>query len=250
MATGSLDTNGIWKYGEDDSEATFSALLNKLASSTSTRVGIKTAYRLSQTVYFTGSGTFSKASYPWLKAVKVRLVGGGAGGASAGSNNTGSGGGGGGGYAEKFITDITGLASSVTVTVGAGGNGGGSGFNIGSNGGTTSFGSLVVATGGTGGRGHWEAFASGGSGGIGTAGDLLIGGQGGGGATIGFGKGGFGGSSQLGGGGAEVVRTDAFEANGNAGRNYGGGGSGGGDKSASGTGGNGANGVVIVELYA
>jgi hypothetical protein len=35
MATGSLDANGIWIYGEDDSEATFSALLNKLGESTS-----------------------------------------------------------------------------------------------------------------------------------------------------------------------------------------------------------------------
>lgn len=38
MATGALDANGIWQYGEDDSEATFSALLNKLGSSTSTTV--------------------------------------------------------------------------------------------------------------------------------------------------------------------------------------------------------------------
>ena len=39
MATGALDANGIWQYGEDDSETTFSALLNKLGSSTSTEVG-------------------------------------------------------------------------------------------------------------------------------------------------------------------------------------------------------------------
>lgn len=35
MATGSLDANGIWIYGEDDSEATFSGLLNKLGDSVS-----------------------------------------------------------------------------------------------------------------------------------------------------------------------------------------------------------------------
>lgn len=29
MATGALDANGVWIYGEDDSELTFSALLNK-----------------------------------------------------------------------------------------------------------------------------------------------------------------------------------------------------------------------------
>lgn len=35
MATGSLDANGIWIYGEDDSEPTFSGLLNKLGDSVS-----------------------------------------------------------------------------------------------------------------------------------------------------------------------------------------------------------------------
>lgn len=39
MATGALDGNGIWQYGEDDSETTFSALLNKVASSVSTQIG-------------------------------------------------------------------------------------------------------------------------------------------------------------------------------------------------------------------
>lgn len=39
MATGAPDANGIWIYGEDDSQPTFSALLNKLGASTSTQVG-------------------------------------------------------------------------------------------------------------------------------------------------------------------------------------------------------------------
>lgn len=39
MATGALDANGIWIYGEDDSEPTFSELLNKLGESTSDVVG-------------------------------------------------------------------------------------------------------------------------------------------------------------------------------------------------------------------
>lgn len=38
MATGAPDVNGIWQYGEDDSNATFSALLNRLGSSTSTQI--------------------------------------------------------------------------------------------------------------------------------------------------------------------------------------------------------------------
>lgn len=33
MATGALDANGVWIYGEDDSETTFSGLLNKLGNS-------------------------------------------------------------------------------------------------------------------------------------------------------------------------------------------------------------------------
>lgn len=39
MATGAPGTNGVWQYGEDDSEATFSALLNKVASTTNTQIG-------------------------------------------------------------------------------------------------------------------------------------------------------------------------------------------------------------------
>lgn len=35
MATGAVDANGVYLYGEDDSEATFSALLNKLGGSVS-----------------------------------------------------------------------------------------------------------------------------------------------------------------------------------------------------------------------
>lgn len=40
MATGAPGTNGVWQYGEDDSEATFSALLNKAASTTDTQLGL------------------------------------------------------------------------------------------------------------------------------------------------------------------------------------------------------------------
>lgn len=39
MATGAPGTNGVWQYGEDDSEATFSALLNKAAYTTDTQIG-------------------------------------------------------------------------------------------------------------------------------------------------------------------------------------------------------------------
>lgn len=40
MATGANDAQGIWQYGEDDSNATFSALMNRLGSSTSTQFGV------------------------------------------------------------------------------------------------------------------------------------------------------------------------------------------------------------------
>ncbi len=39
MATGSPGTNGVWLYGEDDSEATFSALLNKAGTTVNTQLG-------------------------------------------------------------------------------------------------------------------------------------------------------------------------------------------------------------------
>lgn len=63
MATGAIDANGIWQYGEDDSETTFSALLNKVASSTSTQVGtLKLPGRVIQhksvdISYFSGTNT-------------------------------------------------------------------------------------------------------------------------------------------------------------------------------------------------
>jgi hypothetical protein len=38
MATGALNAQGVWIYGEDDSETTFSALLNKLGTSVSTNM--------------------------------------------------------------------------------------------------------------------------------------------------------------------------------------------------------------------
>jgi len=110
-------------------------------------------YFYKQTVYFTTSGTFNKAEYPWLRAIKVKMVGGGGGSAAAAATNSSQvsvpGSGGGGGYCEKFYTDINSLSSSITVTVGAGGTAGTSGGN-GGGGGTTSF-LTLSATGGGGG---------------------------------------------------------------------------------------------------
>jgi hypothetical protein len=124
---------------------------------------VNEGYQLVQTIYSTSSGDFTKATYPWLRAIRVRCqgAGGGGGGAQAtGSNQVAIGNGGSGGaYAESFVTDIAGLAASITTTVGAGGAGGAAGANNGSNGGNSSFGSLVIAGGGLGG-------AAGGAGGV------------------------------------------------------------------------------------
>lgn len=110
---------------------------------------------LQQVLYFTSSGTFTKATYPWLRAIRVRCQGAGGGGGGVGTIGSGqvvmSKPGTGGVYAESFITDIAGLPASVTVTRGAGGSGGSAGNNAGASGGSSSFGSLVVATGGFGG---------------------------------------------------------------------------------------------------
>lgn len=116
----------------------------------------KQGYAYSSTVYFTSSGTFTKATYPWLRAIRVRMVGGGGGGGGAATTGAGlvaaASGGGGGAYAESFITDIAGLSASVTVTVGAGGAAGAAGANTGSAGGDSSFGAAVSAKGGGGGE--------------------------------------------------------------------------------------------------
>lgn len=55
MATGALDANGVWIYGEDDSETTFSALINKLGSSVSAQL----SGRIIQAVSTTKTDSFS-----------------------------------------------------------------------------------------------------------------------------------------------------------------------------------------------
>jgi hypothetical protein len=222
-----------------------------------------TGYVFVSTVYFTSSGTFTKATYPWLRAIRVMCQGGG--GAGGGAVTTGSdaaaigGGGGGGVYAESFITNIAGLDASVTITRGAGGSGVSGG--TGNSGATSSFGSLVSAGGGFGagfnGAGSANlAVIGAGANNTGT-GDLVIPGK--------IGQGGMcgatstdvfrylfagGGDSHLGAGATQrgAVNTNAF--NGFA---FGGGGGGAVNSASQGTartGGAGGNGIVIVELYA
>lgn len=211
-------------------------------------------------VTFTSSGTFDKADYPWLRAVRVRLVGGGGGGggaaATSGSEWAGSGGGSAGGYAEGLVA-VDDLATAETVTVGPGGAGGAAGGNAGSAGGASSFGAHVSADGGGGGS-HlgpitYSIVTDAVSGGQGTAGDILSRGGSGNvgillsGPTFG-GAGGGGGDSLLGAGArdraghGDGLDADAFGGGGGGARN--------GSSQPARSGGNGADGVVIVELYA
>jgi hypothetical protein len=232
------------------------------AVTTSIDYQLNTGYRYHSTVYFTSSGTFTKASYPWLRAMKVTVVGGGGGGGGVAATGTGqsaeAGGGAGGGYAIKFITDIAGLSASETVTVGAGGSGGAAGANNGTDGGTTSAFGLTGGL-GLGGDGMIAIgsgrTAFGRDSNIGTGGDIN-------------GRGDFGGSgvvinagvavSQTNNGGGTILtgtRNNAFSniPGTPADANTGGGGSGARNRQQNATaksGGDGAAGIVIVELYA
>jgi hypothetical protein len=205
------------------------------------------AFRFVTTVYFTSSGTFSKATYPWLRAIRVKCQGGGGGGGgvASGPGVAAAGGGGSGGSAESFITDIAGLDASVTVTTGVGGAGRSGAGNIsGFTGGTSSFGSLS-ALGGGGGEmaGAGVTDRQGGSPGTASGADLAISGFAGH-ASNSF-RGGAGGG--FGGGDWQAQSNSGLNATGS----YGGGG--GGALQGDGTsraGGNGANGIVIIELYA
>jgi hypothetical protein len=218
---------------------------------------------LREVVYFTSSGTFTKETYPWLNAIKIKCVGGGGGGGGSGTTSSSEAslgtGGNGGSYAESFITDIAGLDSSITVTVGAGGSGAAAGNNNGSAGGNSSFGSLVIAAGG-------KPGAGGPSNGVPTmgnavpdfndasTGDLIIEGSGG---SINFSNSAvfpactISGFSHL----SRATRTEVSSTgfNGATGRSNGGGGGGALNAENQGTtrsGGTGGNGLIILELYA
>lgn len=98
----------------------------------------------------------------------------GAGGSGGRDSGNQAGGGGGGAYSAVFLP-LSGLASSVTVTIGAGGASQGSNVG-GSAGGNSSFGSYLVAYGGVGGFIGTSAVFGGGGGGQGSAPSLNVGG--------------------------------------------------------------------------
>lgn len=216
--------------------------------------------RLLATYIYTVSDTYTKNAD--ARYVKVTVVGGGGGGGGAditgASEVSEAGGGGSGGTAIKVIQNSS-LGATETVTVGEGGAGP-AGENDGETGGTSSFGAHCSAVGGTGGltmaAGTTNAIATGGSGGSASGGDInLRGNQGGNGrrytsVSSGYGGSNFGAPSFFGG---AVVRS-SNNGDGPAGLAYG---SGGGGARSTGTtgapayeGGDGADGVVIVEEYA
>lgn len=218
---------------------------------------------LVKTIYYTSNDTFTKADFPWLHKIRVRVqAGGGGGGGNAATPSTNQmaagGGGGGGGYAEEVIL-ASALGTTESITVGGGGAGGASGNNNGVAGGTSVFGAFLSAT--PGGLGTGAAATTGyrrenaGSGGSGIGGDLnLPGGAGQHGvvhpldAVVQEGK---GGTSQLGAPGLYV--GDQFNSVGPAAILYGAGGGGGHAVTTLGVahaGGNGSAGIVIVDLYA
>jgi hypothetical protein len=228
-------------------------------------VGGTAVYRFVDTVYYTSNGTFDKADYSWLRAIRVKVQGAGGGGAGAttttATETLPASGASGGAYAESFITDIAGLSSPVTVTVGAGGTGGTwSLFTRGGTGGISSFGSAVSANGALGGvhqnplGGTYVTPAEDGP--VTATGDLTIPGSASGlsvGVQGSIVVGGNGGGSHLGAGRAGPAIFGSAGANGQNGRVFGGGGTGaaqGTDQATARTGGTGAGGIVIVELYA
>jgi hypothetical protein len=249
-----------------DPIAPLNGVFQDMAESTQVAIGradlTTAAYRYVDTVYYTSSGTFTKATYPWLRAIRVRCVGGGGGGggcvATTATQNSIGQSGSGAVYAESFLTDIAGLDASITVTRGGGGAGGAAGANNGANGSSSSFGALVSAGGGVLGEGLAAATPPTVFGGVDGAttgtGDLVIGG---GSSDAAFAvtasrcATGKSGTTVLGTGG--VQRFSTTGGNGFAGNLYGEGGGGGlnaASQASSRSGGAGADGIVIVELYA
>lgn len=216
------------------------------------------------TVYFTADGTFTKADYPGARFVVVKAVGGGGGGGGAeatGANEvSGGSGGGGGAYAESRIA-VEDLPANETVTVGAGGSGG-VGNSAGSDGETSSFGSTVIAAPGDGGPRRPASTPP--TGHNATAGGLasnctgeIVQTGGPGASFLGltnrvFGGNGGDGAGPIGCGGARGLFTAGASGGVNVSGNGGGGGSGAcaDENESAQTGGDGADGVIVVEVYA
>lgn len=232
------------------------------------------AFLYAGTRVYESNGQFEKAN-PFgtgdigLRAIRVRMVGGGGGG--AGARATGGGevhvgcSGTGAAYAEEFFPSVSALTASEPVVVGTGGAGGVAGAS-GSNGGNSYFIAIfggamdgdIQANGGIGGFSQnvssvTTAYPGGAGQSLGEGQILVTGFPSGNGFAVpgGFVISGPGGSTPLGGGGKPA---EAFGTNGSVGKDaegYGGGGSGGvnGPSQSALNGGDGRDGVVIIDCY-
>lgn len=210
-------------------------------------------------VKFTSSGTFTKASYPWLKYVKVTCIGGGGGGGGAAATGAGEGAGGSGGQSGGVavkVLEVADLGTNETVTVGAGGSGVSGG--TGNDGADTSFGAHSVAKGGAGGpamgTGSSTAWLGVNLSTTAGTGDFTAPGSAGqaGARSSSSALGGAGGPSHLGPGAKPRSPFTDGSGSGFSAPANGGGGGGGGVNDPSGAaraGGAGGSGIVIVELY-
>ena len=190
--------------------------------------------------------------------IKVELIGGGGGGSAPASvNGEGGRGGGGGGYWCSTLTRADNSLSDApyTVSIGIGGSGGSSGGGAGTSGTNTTFLHPTLGTftadGGTG--ASTTAVGTGGSGSPQSSERIVISGQNGGqrSSNASTGVGGSGGSSGklFGAGGQSVVIGDGGAQNGSNGLLYGGGGGGGISAGGAVSGGNGANGCIIITEF-
>ena len=200
----------------------------------------------SNMVVFTSSGTWPIPA--GVTKAKVTVVAGGGGG-SAGNGTEGGNGGCAGGAAIKIYSLV---GSTASITVGAAGSGGTSLGAVGGNGGTSSFvnnGVSCTASGGGGGAGPGTLPSA--NGGIGTGGDINFqggwGGQGGVPVAAYGAYGAMGGSSIFGANGSSRIGSGSTVRQ-NA--NYGGGGGGGPKNTNAGffNGGDGGNGIAIIEF--
>jgi len=226
-------------------------------------------YRLIGVKTYTTVGTTAvtiATEFPSARALNVTCVGGGGGGGGAASTSSSQaaigGGGGGGGYSEKFLL-VSSLSASENIKVGGGGTGGTAGANNGVAGTASSFSvagtDTVIGNGGGAGSGDaagpFPFYGAGsGNGGTGTGGDLQVtGSKGPRGHSISAGSAMYpvtGGGSRLSPQG--ILEASASGTAGGTGGIYGQGGGGGVNTASQGTkaGGNGGQGIVIVEYYA
>lgn len=188
---------------------------------------------------FLSSGTFIVPD--GVYKIKARVIGGGGGGGGGGNTNASGRGGGGGGYVEGSFAVTPG--QSIPVTVGAGGAGGGASGTNGASGGSSSLGALASAGGGEFGGGSGSGIATaGGGGGSASGGYLAINGTAG--ATGVVINTVYGGGQ--GGGSVWSGFNYAFAIN-NVGSQGTRSGQGGGGASGANVGGQGADGLVIIE---